>query len=105
MFVLVCGSWVLFRAPSVAFILRAVQSAVALGIGWERVLVVLAAQRAVILLLLMTTVIEWLQYRTGDELVVFRAPPALRGLFYAVIYYAIIFLGTPNVQPFIYFQF
>jgi D-alanyl-lipoteichoic acid acyltransferase DltB (MBOAT superfamily) len=106
MFVLVCGSWVLFRAPSLAFVIRSIQSVSALGFQLHRTLDLLATQQTVLILLFpLTTALELWQYRTDDELVIFRLPAAVRGAVYALIYFSIIILGTPDAQPFIYFQF
>ncbi len=106
MFVLVCGSWVLFRAPTPGFIVRAAQSAMDLGVNLPRTMELLASQQTVLLLLFpLTTALEVWQYRTNDEFVVFRLPAMVRGGLYALFYFSIIILGTPDAQPFIYFQF
>lgn len=106
MFVLVCGSWVLFRAPTVSFIVRAIQSAGDLGFDLSRTLGLLATQKTVLLLLFpLTTALEIWQHRTNDEFVIFRLPAAVRGGLYALFWFSIIILGTPDAQPFIYFQF
>jgi D-alanyl-lipoteichoic acid acyltransferase DltB (MBOAT superfamily) len=106
MFVLVCGSWVLFRAPSLAFIVRSAHSVAELGVQLPRTLDLLATQKTVVLLLFpLATALEFWQHRTNDEFVVFRLPAALRGGLYALFWFAIIILGTPDAQPFIYFQF
>ncbi len=106
MFVLVCGSWVLFRAPTLAFIARSIQSVIDLGFNLPRTLDLLATQKTVLLLLFpLATAMELWQHRTDDELVIFRLPAAVRGAVYALFYFSIIILGTPDAQPFIYFQF
>jgi len=106
MFFLVCGSWVLFRAPSLAWIIRSGQSVLELGFHLPRTLELLATQKTVLLILFpLATVLEIWQHRSGDEYVIFRLPAVVRGLLYALFYFSIIILGTPNAQPFIYFQF
>ncbi|MBU4488053.1 MAG: MBOAT family protein [Candidatus Omnitrophica bacterium] len=49
--------------------------------------------------------IEYFQYRTNDEMVVFRWPAPVRGLVYYVILYLIIFYGDFGAQKYYYFQF
>ena len=106
MFILICGSWVLFRASSVAFIVGAWRSAMNLGFDLPRTLELLATQKAVLLILFpLATALELWQHRSGDEYVIFRLPTAVRGTLYALFYFSIIILGTPNAHPFIYFQF
>lgn len=106
MFFLVCGSWILFRSPSPTYIVLLFHSAMDLGFQLSRTLDLLSTQKMVLLLLFpLTTLLELCQYRSDDEFVIFRLPPVLRGVLYAIFYFAIIILGTPNAKPFIYFQF
>lgn len=106
MFMLICGSWFLFRAPSVAYIVRACQSALDLGFQLSRTMELLAGQKMVLLILFpLATLLELWQHRTNDEYVIFRLPAVVRGVVYALFYFSIIILGTPDAQPFIYFQF
>ncbi len=49
--------------------------------------------------------VQLYQYRTGDLMVMRRAPLLLQVVFYLVCFYSIVILGVFDAQSFIYFQF
>lgn len=50
-------------------------------------------------------VVQILQYRTGDLMIMQKCPVIVQALFYLVCFYYIIILGVFDAQSFIYFQF
>jgi D-alanyl-lipoteichoic acid acyltransferase DltB (MBOAT superfamily) len=55
--------------------------------------------------LLPMAVVEYLQYKSDDELVIFKWPALLRGAAYYILFYLIIVYGVFSVQKYYYFQF
>ncbi len=49
--------------------------------------------------------IDYLQYRTDDEMIVFKLPLGIRVGIYYLCFYLIIFYGAFNAQKYFYFQF
>ena len=49
--------------------------------------------------------VQLCQYRTGDLLIVRRAPVVVQALFYLICFYYILIFGVFDAQSFIYFQF
>lgn len=104
-FHLVCVSWLLFRAESFA------QAWAMLGTlltGWAGQEIGLPLQQQIVTLAFYAApllAMELWQYRSGDPLVVLKAPRLARAAVYLALFYGIVIFGNSNAQSFIYFQF
>jgi len=100
-FHLVCLLWVPFRAASL-------QEALALlaGLGGDWTLPVLPWLIPSAIAILGVFALDIACWRKDRELPIPDTwPPVARGAVYALLIVAFSFIGTPNVRPFIYFQF
>lgn len=104
-FHLVCISWLLFRANTFA---QAWSMLGALFTGWTGQEIGLPLQQQIFTLAfyaLPLLVMELWQHRSGDPLVVLKAPRVVRAFVYLALFYGIVIFGNNNAQSFIYFQF
>lgn len=103
-FHLICLGWLFFRATSMTQVAEMLSL---IGTHFAPQDVLLLSQKALLLvyfgvpLLLM----ELWQYRSGDPLVVIKAPRPMRVLVYVALVYGIVIFAKDNAQSFIYFQF
>ena len=103
-FHLICISWLLFRADTLAqagVLLRVLVTgwAVPASGQWLPALTALAFYGLPLLAM------EIWQYKSGDPLVALKAPRPVRALLYLALFYGIVIFGETHAQSFIYFQF
>ena len=102
MFHLTCLGWILFRAQSMAD-LSVIGGKLFTDWGASAQLsadlTALAAYSGLMILL------QVMQYRAADQLVVFRWPTALRAALYVVMYCSLTLAGAYDGPQFLYFQF
>ena len=105
-FHVVCVSWLLFRAESMAQAGR-VAAAVASGLGPEPLRAVqdLGPVHLCASLVAGLWLVQLIQYRTGDHLFVLRLPTVVRALVYALGALLFLFVGEFGGAAFLYFQF
>ena len=104
-FHLICLSWLLFRADTLA---QAGAMLHTLLTGWTRMPPEPALLPQLIALAfygLPLFAMEIWQHRSGDPLVALKAPRVVRALLYLALFYAIVIFGESHAQSFIYFQF
>lgn len=101
-FHLVCLAWIMFRANSFGAAVDYLAGIVTMRGGGFIDLYVLAALIPAALAIL---VIDVTQRLGGDDTVMLRWPPLVRGAFYAVCLLGIVVYSGDPAQPFIYFQF
>lgn len=103
-FHLICFSWMIFRAESIAQLQAQLQ---ALLFDFDPVPD--AGQLLLIRKLLFYSAVvvayQYLQYRTAKQIPVFDWPPVLRTASYVVLFYMVVIFGFNSAQSFIYFQF
>lgn len=94
-------SWLLFRAESMAAVQQLTATLFTGGLPhwWKSYLVCLGAFTCPLV------VMQVIQERSGDPLIVLRARPWIKGLVQAVLLLAIILYWEAEASPFIYFQF
>jgi alginate O-acetyltransferase complex protein AlgI len=99
-FHLVCLGWLIFRADSLG------QAAGMLGAIVYRPAIPAAAYLVpVALTIIPLWVVQYLQHASNDLDVIARTPWYVRSAFYTACFYAIVLVGQPAGQQFIYFQF
>ena len=104
-FHLICVSWLLFRADTIA---QAGAMLHTLLTGWARMpeeSVLLSQLFKLAFYGLPLLALEIWQYRSGDPLVALKAPRIVRALLYLALFYGIVIFGESHAQSFIYFQF
>ncbi len=98
---LTLGGWLIFRAESLGQLIH-----LSTGLFATPSIMVLAQGGAKFLLYAwLLLVVQSLQWRTGDLLIVTRAPLWAQTLFYLCCYYMIAIFGAFEANAFIYFQF
>jgi len=104
-FHLICLSWLLFRADSIALAGSMLQILLA---GWTPLPAISELFPRLFTLVfysLPLVVMEIWQYRSGDPLVALKASRPVRALLYLALFYGIVIFGETHAQSFIYFQF
>lgn len=104
-FHLICISWLLFRADTIA---QAGSMLYTLLTGWAQrpdSAPLHAGWLTLAFYGLPLFAMELWQYRSGDPLVALKAPRPVRALLYLALFYGIVLFGENNAQSFIYFQF
>lgn len=103
-FHLICFSWLLFRASSMTQVFDLLSLIVKQF--WAADVSSVASNGLLLLYYAFPLVMmEIWQYRTGDPLVVLKAPRPVRVVVYLVLFYGVMIFARDNAQSFIYFQF
>jgi len=104
-FHLICLSWLLFRADSIADAGHMLHT---LLTGWGQMPRETALYTTLVSLAfygLPVLAMDLWQHRSGDPLVALKAPRLVRALIYLALFYGIVVFGETHAQSFIYFQF
>ena len=102
-FHVVCVGWVIFRAASIAQLIEIARRFA--ESPWTIAAIRAVATEKIALPCLAVILVQYLQYRSGDPLVIMRWPKPVRALAYAALFYAIVLFGLNDAQSFIYLQF
>lgn len=103
-FHLICISWLLFRAGTGAQAGQMLHSLLTCW-AWPPLKAALPMLTALAFYGAPLLLIEAWQYKSGDPLVIMKAPRAVRALVYLLLFYSLAVFGESHAQSFIYFQF
>lgn len=103
-FHLTCLGWLLFRARSMDQ-LWAMTRAMFTDLGSQVDLMGPSGGISLAALMIFLFVVQFIQYRSRDLMIVFRWPLAIRAAVYAALMLGFVLFGAFGESPFIYFQF
>ena len=104
-FHLICISWLLFRADTLAQAGGLLRILLTGWSAWPTSPVLFTGLSILAFYGLPLLLMEIWQFSSGDPLVALKAPRPVRALLYLVLFYGIVIFGETHAQSFIYFQF
>jgi hypothetical protein len=101
-FHLVCFAWIFFRADTLSDALLYIVRIGSMSVGGKPES---GFTTAFVIYLLIVLLIDWLCERKRSEVPVLPENAVLRGCLYGCALFLLVFIGSNNSDPFVYFQF